>query len=87
MARKREEGGEHWSGMTAARFSYDWELATKRLLGEAKVSARVLCRWRKEVIEFRKEQAERLAMEKTALKEVAAKSIGRRTSTRTGIEM
>ena len=87
MARKNDEDGERWNSMTAARFSYDWELATKRLLGEVKVSARVLCRWRKEVIEFRKEQAERLAMEKAALREAAAKSTGRRTSTRTGIEM
>lgn len=101
MARKKGENGEYWSGKTAAQFAYDWEMATKRLLGEEKVSARVLVRWRKEVTAFRKEQAEKLAAErkalneamaameaeKAALKERADKGTGRRTSTRTGIGM
>lgn len=84
MSRKKDENEEHWSSMSAARFSYDWELATRRLLGEEKVSARVLVRWRKEVAEFRKEQAERLAAEKAALKDAMAQDSGRRTSIRTG---
>lgn len=74
MGRKNKESGEFWSSMTAARFAYDWEMTTKRLLGKEKVSARVLARWRKEVKEFRKEQAEKLAAEKEALRKAAAEN-------------
>lgn len=83
MGKKNEEGGEHWNEMAAARFSYDWELATRRLLGKERVSARVLARWRKEVTEFQKERAERLAAERAALRG-AAQGSGRRTLTHTG---
>lgn len=86
MSGKKDEGERRWTGTEAARFSYDWEMATKRLLGETEVSKGVLLRWEKEVMEFRTEQAERLAAEKAALKEAVTKSAGRRTSARTGTE-